>query len=600
MFARFRRRRRGERGAIAAFTALVLVILLGAAAFVVDLGMQRVGRSDMQALADVVALDLARDLNGTKTVAQLDANKQSLANASRDRNKSVIGYQNHLPELVVTYGTLGSDSNFVPGAASDVPTAVQVKATTNIGFVFSGVTGRSSGGATRSAVATSNASACFRVGSFIASLDSAQSALLNPILNSLLGSNLNLGLIGYKGLAGANVSLLELVEVGGLGVGSVDELLKLKNVSAATLFVAAANVLDRQGNAAQADILRAIQVAAGTPNIAIGDLIEAAPGDSSALTAGLNVLDLLTTAAFVSNKDHAVEIPNLGISLPGLTAVTTTLSVIESPRTKCGPIGTVNETAQIRLDLTGTIPARTLPTAINTLLNTNVSLDATTVSLSIDLGKALATLNGVTCDPATGDPSSLAVGLRSSVVGGISLNASTGVHAKVGVPLFGSGGLLTAVLDLLGLGSLLMPPELEVDTTMNIHAGTTPDSIPPTTVNVPLPGGYDIGQGSGSGPIITGLSVTPKIGTEVTLRYFEGLLVLGTWKTRKLFSGAALFDYLVNPIAKALTDTLLNPLLTSLQNALIAPLSKLLGLQLGGADVFAVRNPTCAAPRLRK
>ena len=44
--------------------AIMLTVLMGASAFAVDIGMQRVARRDMQALADAVALDVARLLDG--------------------------------------------------------------------------------------------------------------------------------------------------------------------------------------------------------------------------------------------------------------------------------------------------------------------------------------------------------------------------------------------------------------------------------------------------------------------------------------------------------------------------------------------------------
>ena len=57
-----RRRRHDERGAILPLTALIMVIVVGFTAFATDLGVQRVAARDMQAVADVAALDAARKL----------------------------------------------------------------------------------------------------------------------------------------------------------------------------------------------------------------------------------------------------------------------------------------------------------------------------------------------------------------------------------------------------------------------------------------------------------------------------------------------------------------------------------------------------------
>lgn len=581
-----RRRESGERGAAAVImgVGLTLVLVL-IAAFAVDIGMQRTARRDMQALADVVALDLARNLDG-RTKSALGATMDAAMAKSLARNRDTIG---DLPDLDWDLGTM-QDGAFVSGAAGDVPTAVEVTADTSVDFAFGGVTGVASGDAGRRAVAESVESACFRLGSFIASLDSSQGTLLNPLLGGLLSSSLNLDLVSYKGLAAANVSLLDLVEVGGLGVGTVDELLELDNVSVGALFIAAAKVLDSQGKLVEANLLRAIPIGASTPHISIGDILDAAPTDAAALDAQINVLDLVTGAALVANEGHAINIPNLGITLPGLVSTTTTLTVIESPRTKCGRKGTTNETAQVRLKLTGTIPAKNLNVSILGLANVGVALDQTQVSVDIDLGKAVAQLMAVTCN-ASG-PDSIKVDLASAVVGGINVTASLGAHLNVTVPLLGSGGLLNQILSLLGLGSLLNPPEIKLDTGLTLTASSSGVSTFDKIVTVPLPGGYTTPVGSGSGIILGPTTATTSGTTKMTVVY--GLF--GT-QTKAVLNADPLYSTVLNPILSGVASSL-NPLVTALQSALITPLSKLLGLQLGGADVFAVPTPVCNGVRL--
>lgn len=579
-------RRREERGAAAVIMGVGLtMVLVLIAAFAVDLGMQRTARRDMQALADVVALDLARHLDG-RTRTQLAPTMDAAMARSVARNSDTIG---DAPDLVWDLGTI-QGGDFVPVAAGGVPTAVEVRAGTSVDFAFGGVTGVASGDAGRRAVAESVESACFRIGSFIASLDSAQGTLLNPLLGGLLGSTLNLDLVSYQGLAGANVSLLELVEVGGLGVGTVEELLHLDGVAVADLFVAAARVLDSQGKLAEANVLRSLQVAAGTPSISIADIVDAGPSDAAALDASVNVLDLVTGAAMVANQSHAIEIPNLGIALPGLVSTTTTLTVVEPAQTRCGRKGTVNETAQVRLRITGSIPAKTINVSILGLANVGVLLDPTQVSVDIDLGRAIAELRAVSCNEL--GPDSIRVGLSSAVVGGISVRATLGAHLSVSVPLTGSGGLLSQVLSLLGLGSLLNPPEIKLDTGLTVTASSPAASTFDKDVTVPLPGGYTTPVGSGSGIILGPTGAQTSGTTQMTV--FYGLL--GT-QTKAVVNGDALYDTVLNPVLSGVAASL-NPLLTALQGAVITPLSDLLGLQLGGADVFGVPTPTCNGVRL--
>lgn len=589
-----RARRLDQRGVTAVLMAfLVSVVLVVSAAFAVDLGQQRVVRRDMQAIADVVALDLARLLNGGKASAYDKSVFDDAKVRSVGRNDDALG--GALANGDVTWDFVvrdGGDWVVVDKTGEEVPTAVKVSATSDTSFAFGGVTGVARGGSTRSAVAQSDESACFRIGSFIASLDSSQSALLNPLLNGLLGSNLNLNAVAYQGLAAANVSLLDLVEIGGLGVGTVDELLALDNVEVADLFIAAASVLDDQGKLAQADILRAIVIDPDTPNIAIGDLVTAAPGSTAALGATINVLDLVTGAAFLANEDHFVEIPNLGITIPGLAVTSTTLHVIESPREQCGPVGTTNETSQISLDVVATVPGRTVSIPILGVANVSVVLDPVQVTLNLDLGQAIAELMAVTCN--VNGPDSIRVDLASSVVGGVNITATLGAHAVITVPLLGSGGLLGQVLSLLGLGSLLNPPRLTLDTGVTIAASSPAASNYDKTVTVPLPGGYTTPVGGGTGPILGPLNSQTSGTTKLTLTTFG---LLGNPTTITVDPGATLFNTILNPVLSAAASSL-SAIVANLQSALINPLADLLGLQLGGADIFAVPTPTCSGPKL--
>ncbi|HWI42111.1 MAG TPA: pilus assembly protein TadG-related protein [Nocardioides sp.] len=582
------RRRRDERGVSAIFICVLMVVLLTSAAFSVDLGMQRVVRRDMQAVSDVVALDLARQLDGrTKAALMSSGDMQAALTKSVARNTSSIG---DAPDVSFELGTLDASGAFTAIGNTDVPTVVRVSSKGSVGFAFGGITGVGSGSATRRAVAQVEESACIRVGSFIASVNSADGALLNPLLNGLLGSNLNLTAVGYQGLLTSNVSLADLVDVGGLGVGSVSELLALKNVSVADLFLASANALTKQGKLAEANILKSINVAATTPEINISDLIAAGPSDTAALAATLNVLDLVTGAAFIANDGHFVNIPNLGLNLSPAVVTTTKLTVIEAPRQTCIKSGKDAETAQVRLELTATIPAKSINVSILGLANVGVSLDTTTVNVSINLGEAIARVTALHCNASA--PDSLTVALESSLAGAISVSASLGAHATFSVPLTGSGGLLSQVLSLLGLGSLLNPPDIKLDTALTATASAPPTGNFSKTVTVPIPGGYTTPVGSGSGIILSPASANVSGTTQMVINY--GLF--GN-QTKTVLNADPLYSTVLNPILSGVASSL-SPLLTNIQQALITPLSDLLGLQVAGANVFAVPTPVCNGVRL--
>ncbi|MFW6776250.1 pilus assembly protein TadG-related protein [Nocardioides sp. CPCC 205120] len=585
-----------QRGAVAVVVAGMMVLFLLLGAMAVDLGMQRVARRDAQAVADLVSLDMARQLDGqvkgAYAVAALD---RAFAESLR-RNADGLGAR---PEdFSYELGRVGPGGAFESIAADVAPDAVAVTTTGSVDRLFAVGTGEVS----RRAVATADQSACFRVGSYLASLDTADSALLNPILSALLGSTVSLDAVSYRGLAGASVSLLELVDVGGLRVGSVSELLALPALSVADLFVASANVLDAQGNAAQADVLRMLALGVGTPTIAVADLVNAAPGNQAALTAGLNVLELVSGTAYLVNAGNTVAVEGLSIGLPSVATTSTTLTVVEPPQPACARVGESVEasTAQVRLDLSARVEGRSLAVP---LVGT-VALAPTEVRLALDLGKAVAQLRGVRCGPS--GPEALTVALRSAVIGDVEVAASTRVTARidpVGGLLTGVGGLLRSLLgiDLLG-GS--RAPYLTLDAGLAIGAGANATGFD-RSVTLPLPGSYDVPVGSGSGRLLTVPTARTTGSVGLVLNYYDpGLLGIGgSWKKRDVLptgATAALFADVLDPVLDLVLAQVAAPVVAALETAVAAPLSDLLGLELGGARVFALREPGCGTPRLQQ
>jgi hypothetical protein len=150
-----------------------------------------------------VALDLVRELDGTRTVAQLPPLMPDLARESQERNESTIG---ETPELDVDLGKLGVDGAFEVATSTAIPTAVRVRSSTSVGFAF--VPG--SGGAALTAFAGLEAGACFNIGSYAARLDPSRSPILGTLLGAL-GSDVALSAVDYNGLVTTDVSLLDLL-----------------------------------------------------------------------------------------------------------------------------------------------------------------------------------------------------------------------------------------------------------------------------------------------------------------------------------------------------------------------------------------------------
>lgn len=333
-------RRRDERGAVAVVAAATSLLLVAVAALTVDIGMQRVARTDMQSLADVVALDLALEL-GSRTVDEFENQAptiETLAMESRDRNKGTVG---SVPSLSTTLGRIDANGDFQELFDDAVPTAVQVAARTSVDFAFGIAT---SGSAERSAVSQQTEdTACFELGSFAAALDLGDS-VLGPFAD-FLGLGTELELVNYEALASADVSLLGIAAAP--AIGSPTALLDPSGVSVGTLIEASIYALQHNEDAGSAENNAAIAVLNGLletdsgldldGTVAIADVVSVDAGDSAALSAGLNVLELIGPSLALANDDSFLDVAvPIDLSSLGLGAGSLTVSAIQGPRFACG------------------------------------------------------------------------------------------------------------------------------------------------------------------------------------------------------------------------------------------------------------------------
>ncbi len=377
---------RDERGAVAIVTGAAVLVLVLVAAFAVDLGMQRVARRDMQSLADIVALDLVRELDGARTVAQLRPLMPDLADASRVRNESTIG---ETPELDIDLGKIEEDGDFVALTGGAIPTAVRVTSATSVGFAF--VPG--SGGAARTAVASLEAGACFTIGSYVARLDTNDSPILGTLLGAL-GSNVTLSAGDYNGLANTDLALLDVLTADA-GIGTVDQLVRGNElVGLGDFYLLTADVIRRQGgSAAQVVLLETLAAQVDDVDFRAGDILGLDTQGSAGLDAALNLYDLVTAAAAAATGEHAISIPQLGVNLGPVANVQSSLSVIEPLKQGCGRknnLGATASSSQVSLALSTAAADVTVPN----LLKTNVAVSGT-----VSVASADGRLTDVRCDP---------------------------------------------------------------------------------------------------------------------------------------------------------------------------------------------------------
>ncbi len=551
----FASRRRDERGAVAVFTALMIsTVLVGVASLTVDIGYQRMARRDMQAVADIVAMDMARQLDGSSSsVLKANASWKTGVERSLARQGDTLGaaltYVNcseadvasPTARLSVTGicafpGQLNLSTG-VFSAGTGAATHVKVMTRTSVDY-FLPVFG-TSGAASRSAIAASQETACFRVGSFGARINTYGS-VLGPLLNKAFGVNLTA--LSYQGLARGNISLLSLATQ--LGVGSVDAL-ATTTVTLGSLMNATAAVLTQNAGdpdaAASLTVLQQLNAATGlTTNVNLGKLFSLTDSSTAAKQATVNVLDLVSGGAFVANGSNALAIP-LSISLPGMTNVTASVKVIEPPRMACGAVGTARaRSAQIQVDVSGK--------------HTTTLLALVTTTVDITMSLKVAWAEGLLTDAVCG--------------------AGTSV-SPYGIDVLTTSGLATLDLGLaaktITLLGLLPDVNASVNVAVNASGGsqTAQVRVPPKDFNTPVE--------TGSGSIgLAGKGSTSSIASDVPL--------LGQ-------TGSAVVNYVLN--------TVLSPVVSALDTQVLAPITEAFGVNLSGADVYiAPPVPSCFSPRL--
>lgn len=583
-------RPRDERGATALMVAILTsLVLLFISAFAIDLGMQRAGRRDMQAVADMVALDMGRLIDG-RTRAEIESGAGDKPSAGTQLSWSVANNDNNTvggtPSVTAYWVEVADDGSYpqagglpVQVAAGEAPTGVVVRAAADVAFAFAGVTGVVSGNVDRTAVAQAEESACFSIGSYAARLDTSSSPLLNGILEGALGGGIDLDAVSYQGLVDADISLLDIALE--LGLGSVDELLST-SVSAGDLLIAAANVLQANGTS-NANVLNLVAAEIGGASIKLGDLVSAEPGTGAAETATINVLDLLAGTVFIANGTNAISVPGLAVNLPlSGTGLTTSLSIIEKARQRCGKRGSQAETAQVALSIAGTLLSS----------QSVLGLPVTgTTAIAANVASARGTLTDIICGSETAaDPSGEDVQVTSGLVGAsaqvdVNINASTNNSGSVG----GLIGGITSLLNLLGLNRIA---SIEIRGSIGLKVETgDPSTVKTAEIRVPnnpTDWSEPIALGSGDLGLNTASVTTTSNTLTITARNFLGLNVS---------LNAAQSLGIITNLVSSLTSSVLNPLVTSLNNSLLNPLFDLLGISVGGADVFGQR-PYCSNPSL--
>jgi len=368
--------------AIMIMAAAGLVVMVMSASLSIDIGRIALEKRKDQSIADLAALDAARDRN----------NAQSLAEASAARNGFLLPPVAPNHTLTTEIGSLDSHGAFVPNVGSS---AVRATVTSRVDYLFQ-VGHRT---LTASAVAAMQDFGGFSIGSTLASLNTTQSTLLNSavgqMVSGVVSGNANVALVGWQGLQNSSVTLgaiqKQLVS-GGMDVGTLDKLLTA-NVTLVDFYNATAQALTNQGKLAEANVMNALALtASGSQHFKVGDLFSINQGDpTSVLNASLNVFQLVTGSAEVANGQHLIQIPNTDFGVPNVTSTAMSFTLIEGKKFYFGKVGGGVSTGQINLTVT---PTFNVPIVVAGLVGPKIT---GSLPVTVTGAGATGTLSSVTC-----------------------------------------------------------------------------------------------------------------------------------------------------------------------------------------------------------
>ncbi len=493
-----RTRQDDQRGATLVLTAICMILLLWAGAMGIDLGFSVWGSRQAQAIADTTALDMVRYINLADAQNNPTAYLQSkmpdvdVDNASNATLSVTPGLWNGTTFAVPSYGC-----HIITPVTSTFPpcNAVQVTAGQSVPQIFYGgsriVTGHGLG-TNGSSVAADTPESSFSIGTYLASYNSQQSAVLNVILDSL-GTSGSVTAAGYQGLANTYVTLNQLITASGT-------LLTPSNVMTQSLPGSDWSVIWEDAVANQVAQLNCSTSPtpgpcnAGPALTSLGSWSTSASlcqmvsinGSScgngtlsaAALSSEVNVLQVLTSEAEAANGTKALNVTSaLGLTVPGLTIsnVQLVLNQGQVPQLAYGATGTTASTAQVTADLqmnlsvagtslglldvpfasaasgTATLNSLSCP-AVSTgspvLAKVNVTTTAATAAVTLaGVPQGSLAINGVTHGSA-----SYAASLSGSVVPPTAATAQAGTNPKsVGTssPTFTASGTLNSLVSTL-------------------------------------------------------------------------------------------------------------------------------------------------------
>jgi uncharacterized membrane protein len=360
------------------------------------------------------------------------------------------------------------------------------------------------------------------------------------------GSALSGSLVGWQGVATTAITLDALRQkllADGVDVGTSDKLMN-SQIQLSKIMTAESQALSDQGTVASGNASTVIgQIATGvngSTTMSIGQIMGVSQGQGQALAAHANetflpALGTLTSAAQIANGNN-FGIADLGLGIPGVTQTALSLTAI-SPPVMIGPNdGDSNSTSQVHLTVT---PTLNTPVTIPGLVGAQVT---GTLPLLVDGGGAQGVMKNPDCVNSPG--------------------LSAHVIPQPYTTKTGPNDTLNVSATLLGLQTAVA--NVAVTATQTWNSTTPPDHRFLFPTDFP----------SAGPPPVTPQSV--RMGSNTI-----GLDTQTYTATTTVLGGAVSGTVIGNSTISGLTSTILPQL-----NTKVTRLVQLLGLELGGADVW--------------
>lgn len=407
--------------------------------------------------------------------------------------------------------------------------------------------------------------ACVTAGPRLASVDTSKSALLNPLLGSLLGSNLSLTAADWNSLATGNVQVLGFLNAlqASTNVSSPAQALAA-NVTLAQVAAALGTQAQAQVNTSLSGALQTLasQLSGTGATVRVGDLLKLTADAGTLGTTTVNALDMLTGLVQLYNTRNVLTTPKpVGISggvlgQAGLiNSVALYSQVIEPPVYVCGPTGSAFHSAAIRvklkLDLVTLSPVTNVLTVLPGVSSASIAISKLDVYLEVARGEGtLAAVDAVNRAVTL----QVAPGVADAYIGNIDDSVFFNRSRTLSASDVGYGQVGSLVLN----GAVLA---IEVKSTTRGQA--------PFSTSVTM---------SGTFPQTRTVSTSTAFATSMANSLVSNMSVRTT-------PSLGLLDAVVSPVLKTLVVGTLSPVLTPVLTGVADPLLNLLGIGLGQVTV---------------